>query len=1044
MRITSLDIDGFGCLSRERFTFSPNLHLVVGPNEAGKSTLQQALLAALYGLEGADGESQDAGPARWRPWSGAAFGLTLEVELQDGTRVRIVRDWFTARFEMVDAASGEDLLSRFGHHLEAGPALLGVAREIFVNTSFISRAEIARIEKPRAMRQALAELVDTGLPERGVRRALEHLQAERLRECGPVSGRSGPLRRLQDRIDELTRTVAQADQARGELAKLAAQRDALQEAGTDDDAQRTLLTYSLRAEELSAQQERLAQARQVAAALREQEQRLTELHPFASFPSSLQSRVLELRTRLEAARAEEQAQRQREQAVQEQLASWRSQMAELGSRVAELAPIAGPSVAEGDEEEVRRLSASLALVETELPTARERLQRRDAAARHAEARLEGYSLTADWEERRLVFHKGFSQWMEQAQASHETRSRMDGETADLQPLQQENDRIKKADLVLDDILAAERQRPALEERLQDTSTRVRTAGIAIMVFGVLVVLGILLAVYGLFETTPYYLGGLALGGLALLATFGAVFKLQDFRRTRRVLRREIESSEVRRRLLLEPFDVASGSELQRLQIQHLERVQGDAARLELQRQLTTLDVRAQESATALQRLVASWGLPVPNATETSFQQAAVLIERLVADARSWVAAEEARAGARHQLDEYERQRDGLRSRLREAMALPSPSETRDILGEADQFLARRAARRRLDQLSSQLEQARARITQLEEASRRRAEAEAEAARFAVALREVYQPAGVAATDLDAAHALWDAGVRQEAAHAVASAQAKQLRTELVRVLDGLTVEVLEEHVRSAQAAVDALPTPDANALKSLGEVPRASLERMWNDLRQRRDAQDRERMASEHRLSERWAQLAEVAPLREELAQTQAQQVRLTQRAAALDLAIATLTAAAQHVRRDVASGLARELSARLASVTEHRYVQAVVDEELAVRVRSANGRLTRVEVLSQGTRNLIYLLERVLLSQWMSAGKEPLPLFLDDALAFCDARRLDQALAALEDLGRATQVVLFTRDEALADHARIRRAWQVTYLQRRDSPLRAALAEAS
>jgi DNA repair exonuclease SbcCD ATPase subunit len=1044
MRITSLDVEGFGCLSRERFAFSPNLHLVVGPNEAGKSTLQQALLAALYGLEGADGESQEAGPARWRPWSGAAFGLTLEVELQDGMRVRIVRDWFTARFEMVDAASGENLLARFGHHLEAGPALLGVAREIFVNTAFVSRAEIARIENPSAMRQTLAELVDTGLPERSVRRALDRLQAERLRECGPVSGRSGPLRQLQERIDQLTRTVAQAELARGELAELAARRDALREAGHDDDAQTTLLTYSLRAEELSSQQECLEQARQAVAALREHEQRLTELHAFASFPSSLQSRVLELRTRVDAARAVEQAQLKRERGVQEQIASLRSQMAELDSRIAELAPTAGPPVAEGDEEEVRRLSASLALVETELPTARERLQRRDAAARHAEARLEGYSLTADWEERRLVFHKGFSQWMEQAQASHETRSRMDGETADLQPLQEENDRIKKAGLVLDDILAAERQRPALEERLQHASTQERTAGIAIMVFGVLVVLGILLAFYGLLETTPYYLGGLALGGLALLAVFGAFFKQQDFRRARRALRREIESSEVRRRLLLDPFDVASGSELQRLQIDHLERVQGDAARLALQRQLTALDVRAQESATALQRLVASWGLPVPNATETSFQQAAVLIERLVADARSWVAAEEARAAARHQLDEYERQRDGLRSRLREALAVPSPSESRDILGEADQFLARRAARRRLDQLSSQLEQARARITQLEEAGRRRAEAEAETARFALALREVYQAAGVEAQDLDAAHALWDAGVRQEAAHAVASAQAKQLRAELVRVLDGLTIAALEDHVRSAQAAVQALPTPDADALKSLGQVPRASLERMWNDLRQRRDAQDRERMASENRLSERWARLAEAAPLREELAQALAQQARLRERAAALDLAIATLTAAARHVRRDVAGGLARELSARLASVTEHRYVQALVDEELAVRVRSGNGRLTRVEVLSQGTRNLIYLLERVLLSQWMSAGKEPLPVLLDDALAYCDARRLDQALAALEDLGRETQVILFTKDEALADHARIRRAWQVTYLQRRDAPLRATLAQAS
>ena len=54
MRLTRIEIEGFGTLSGMELRFGPTMNLVVGPNEAGKSTLQEAIVTGLYGLQSGD------------------------------------------------------------------------------------------------------------------------------------------------------------------------------------------------------------------------------------------------------------------------------------------------------------------------------------------------------------------------------------------------------------------------------------------------------------------------------------------------------------------------------------------------------------------------------------------------------------------------------------------------------------------------------------------------------------------------------------------------------------------------------------------------------------------------------------------------------------------------------------------------------------------------------------------------------------------------------------------------------------------------------
>src|SRR5713226_1661470 len=93
MRLTRIEIEGFGTLQGMDLHFGPAMNFVVGPNEAGKSTLQEAIVTGLYGLESGDRRAALVERTdRWRPWEGGGFGLAVEFELEDGSRLRVERD----------------------------------------------------------------------------------------------------------------------------------------------------------------------------------------------------------------------------------------------------------------------------------------------------------------------------------------------------------------------------------------------------------------------------------------------------------------------------------------------------------------------------------------------------------------------------------------------------------------------------------------------------------------------------------------------------------------------------------------------------------------------------------------------------------------------------------------------------------------------------------------------------------------------------------------------------------------------------------------
>jgi len=208
MRLRSLRIDGFGRLADRTFAFGSGLNVVIGPNEAGKSTLAAALVASLYGLQ--RGEKD-----RWRPWTGTAFATALTYETSDGAQWEVHRalERDTKGVRVFDTA-GADAAARLGlgKNLSPGDVHLGISLDVFVQTACVRQRAMAFDSGTAGqVSTALAHALDGGPKEDAALGALKRLEDAQREHVGTkLAHKNAPLKRLRDLEADQVRAAADA------------------------------------------------------------------------------------------------------------------------------------------------------------------------------------------------------------------------------------------------------------------------------------------------------------------------------------------------------------------------------------------------------------------------------------------------------------------------------------------------------------------------------------------------------------------------------------------------------------------------------------------------------------------------------------------------------------------------------------------------------------------------------------------------------------------------------------------------------------------
>lgn len=169
--------------------------------------------------------------------------------------------------------------------------------------------------------------------------------------------------------------------------------------------------------------------------------------------------------------------------------------------------------------------------------------------------------------------------------------------------------------------------------------------------------------------------------------------------------------------------------------------------------------------------------------------------------------------------------------------------------------------------------------------------------------------------------------------------------------------------------------------------------------------------AEEARLQERWESEHSLAEIEEQLQEAQAHLNRLELYREAVSEAKELIQESATEFHERV---FAPEMSAccgdLVKSATGGRYNEILLEKDLSmVRVRGAETQLFQAPWLSRGAVEQVYFALRVGIGQFLSRGREPLPLILDDTFANTDDRRLPEVCRLLMGIAETSQILLLT-----------------------------------
>ena len=952
MRLSEIHIEGFGRFVNRHFRLAPGFNLFFGPNEVGKSTLLQAVVALLYGFIGEGGESPVERELLegLKPWDEAAFyAASLTYALDNGQTFRASRRFLPKPSTTLRThPEGVDVSGRFRGasqgRLSFARDHLGLSKETFESICVARQGGPLALQRAAVVRDTLLELLVTGAKDVSTLNALGRLETALKEQVGSEHDHDGPLGQAAARLASLEQERSEVLAARPELfSRLAALGEVGRRLEVLGREREELLQQKAEAEK-KAQPLEAAISAETTAELKRCEAEVARWEPWADFPVHLRDEVMKLsaqRSHLqdECTRAEQRAKQARETVL-----SLRTREAALKERLASLGETRQPST-----EEVSRIQplASEWTTASELESyARERCETAQAALEELQRRLAEESKPLE-----AVISMGPAGLMSVQQRLRAARER----------LAQAKGALREATSLWAQAGIDEGDFRQLEATVQRTNPEV--AFVPEEEQGQ----PLLSKVFGRLKRPSQ-----APSEFATYIQVQPIYaNLIRCRREADAAQQELSDTEATTLwqlgsllggTLADSAFAQLGERLERHQRAVSEVEQQKIAVAELRAQLDQAHERQERARQALQ----------PELNKLGFDSS---------DTRKALAAYMKSRERRGQYTHEEAERERLRLRTEtdlELLRLRSAS----LQGEVDNWRDRQAG---LAEVEGEL---------------RAVLAQAGIDRTADSLEEAFQAFDQGCEN----HRRWE---RAQAALETASRYHRSL-VQARAASEAALARSRESRLRRGNGGYQAGDGGDEKTPEEYAFL----LQQLDERLAGARDEYDRLRTAIE----EAGSDLRSLAEVDEEIAEVRVQVQRLERFRAALELAYAELERASEEFQKEFAPRVEFLLGDGLDRITDGRYTEVRVDPEtLAVQLMMPElGAQGPVECLSAGTRSLVHLLLRVSIARLMGHSRERLPLLLDEPLAQLDRDRRQRALRYLVQLAEGTQVLFFTRDEQI------------------------------
>lgn len=213
----------FGKLSEQTLELQDGLNVITLPNEAGKSTWTEFLLAMLYGVDTREKRRQGYLPIKekYRPWQGGGMQGSMTL-VRDGKTITLERSG-TERAPMAQLRAYETT-SGLPVELPEGEAcgrlLVDAERSVYERSGFLRQQRHALTQDP-ALSSRLAALVTTG-DERYAYPELERKLREQRNRCRS-NKRNGLIPETEAALDEVRAQLAETYELQRQLTQAEAE-----------------------------------------------------------------------------------------------------------------------------------------------------------------------------------------------------------------------------------------------------------------------------------------------------------------------------------------------------------------------------------------------------------------------------------------------------------------------------------------------------------------------------------------------------------------------------------------------------------------------------------------------------------------------------------------------------------------------------------------------------------------------------------------------------------------------------------------------------